>query len=144
MVFNPGQADTDADGIGDACDLGPPIPSGCDPLQVGGPLGWTPLSPLPVGHEGTTGVIIGERMYVTHGYNGLVGDTANNQIYDIPTDTWGTASLASVARSELTGTCIEDDTGQGLVFAVGGRDAFFGLPTSAAEIYTGVFDLQVD
>lgn len=115
------------------CGVAPP--AGCKAIQIGGPLGWTTKTPIPTGVEGATGVIIGDRIYVTHGYIGF--DSTLNQIYDIPTDSWSLGASAAVSRSELTGVCIEDPSGQGLVFAVGGR---FSGPLSEVEIYNPATD----
>jgi len=95
---------------------------------------------MPVGHKGATGVIIGDNIYVTHGLDWNTALSADNMIYNIPSDTWGVGAPAAVPRSELTGVCIEDVTGQGLVFAVGGiaRPGPAVVPVANVEIYNPV------
>lgn len=120
-VPNSDQRDSDGNGVGDAC--------GCKPAQVGGALGWRSLATVPSGREGATGVIMGTRIYVTHGYSSG-SNLATTLIYDIPTNTWMMGASAPTATSELTGVCIEDSMGVGKVFAVGGKG-----PRSNVEIY---------
>jgi len=77
-------------------------------------------------------------IYVTHGSDATGALTASTLIYDRGADAWFTGASASVARSGLTGVCIEDASGRGRVFAVGGTNA--GGPTAAVEIYDPVFN----
>ena len=116
----------------------PSLGSSCKPVQIGGPLGWTSKAPMPVGHEGATGVIIGKKIFVTHGETGATPDTSDNYVYDVATNSWAAGASAAVRRSELTGVCIEDKDGQGLLFAVGGSSRALGAPLADAEIYDPV------
>jgi serine protease len=107
------------------------------PTQTGGPLGWTALTLLPQGVAGASGVVIGDHVYVTHGECcGAGSSQAKAMIYDLSTGTWNFGADASVARAQLSGLCVEDETGQGLVFTVGGRSG--GVPLSNVETYNPV------
>jgi len=144
-IPNADQRNHDGDLLGDLCDpcfrdpqnlcapLPTPAPSSCEPLQVGGPIGWAFKASMPVGRRAATGVAIGDRVYVTHGSGSPFGDDATTFIYDRALNVWYDGAFAAIPRSELTGVCIEDETGQGLVFAVGGRPA-----RSDVEIYNPV------
>jgi N-acetylneuraminic acid mutarotase len=103
----------------------------CAPLSVGGlpcvnpvpsPAGWTARAPVPNGLEGAAASIIGDKIYVTHGFIDLfTGDSTMTQIYDIPSNTWDPPGAnAAVARSELAGVCAIED-GVARHFAIGGR-----------------------
>lgn len=104
---------------------------------VGGPSVWTPRAPIPSGVEGSTGVIIGSKIYVTHGF--IPGDSTITQIYDIPSNSWDPPGAnAAVARSELAGVCAIEN-GVPKVFAIGGRDnssaCIGGSPCADVEVY---------
>ena len=147
---NADQSNGDGDGFGDPCDPCPddptnlcvpaptPQPSSCTPFQVGGGFGWTSKAPMPVGRAGAGGVVIGDRVYVTHGYGFPVGIDTTNQIYDRTLDTWYGGARASVPRADLTAVCVENASGQGLVFAVGGSSAAGPIPD--VEIYDPIAD----
>ena len=105
------------------------IPATCAPTPVGGPLGWTARSPHPKGVEGSTGVLIGDKIYVTHGFDGTLvpadADTAGGYVYNVSTNAWAPIATADVPRAELVGVCAVED-GQPKVFAIGGRGAAGG------------------
>ncbi len=107
------------DGDDPGCQFGPPI--GCVTVPIGGLLGWRSLAPHPTGIEGAAAAIIGNRIYVSHGYTRFTGDTSDAFAYDIPSDTWIPLSSASIRRSELTGVCAEEES-IGKLFAIGGRE----------------------
>ncbi|MBI4199874.1 MAG: IPT/TIG domain-containing protein [Chloroflexi bacterium] len=92
--------------------------AGCANVSLGLPTGWTSRASLPQAREGAAGVIIGDRLYVTHGYSG--NDTTDLRIYDIPDNFWSSGPSAGVYRSELSGVCAVEG-GQPKVFAIGGR-----------------------
>ena len=91
---------------------GPAYASATRPV-VGGT--WEELEPLQ--GEGFAGTVIGNRIYVSHGYRPI--DSTRMDVYDIATDTWspGAASPGGAA-SELVGAA----TG-GRHYAIGGRNA---------------------
>ncbi|MCP3982191.1 MAG: hypothetical protein GY716_23025 [bacterium] len=91
---------------------------------------------MPASVREAAGVLIGDRIYVTHGFDVTSGESAATYIYDIPSDRWDTGSPAAVSRRGLTGVCIQDHRGQGLVFAVGGSGG--GGPVGSVEIYNPV------
>ena len=92
----------------------------CSPQPIGGPLGWTKRAPHPTGVEGAAGIVIGNSLYVTHGYNPSSGDNASAFVYDISKNTWAPIASAQVIRSELVGVCFVED-GKAKVFAIAGR-----------------------
>jgi|GEM_PF-2705824 len=83
------------------------------------------------GIEGATGSLIGDTIYVSHGYRG--GDGALLSAYDISTNTWfhGGPRLpdAAVGRSEMSG-----GTALGRHYAIGGRTG----PSDAVEEFDPV------
>jgi len=99
----------------------PPPSLPCVLNPVGGPTGWASLAPIPEGREGAAGVIIGDNVYLTHGYSSSRGDTASTLIYHRPTNTWSSGSNASQPRSELAGVCAQGPDSVGRVYAIGGR-----------------------
>jgi len=113
----------------------PSLARRCKPLQVGGALGWSVKAPMPAGREGATGVIIDDKIFVTHGQGPGFPDTSTNLVYDIPSNTWGAAASAPLRRAELTGVCIETSDGRPKLFAVGGRNQASGTVLNDVEIY---------
>jgi hypothetical protein len=120
----------------DPCGQTPP-PTPCKPITLGAPLGWSVRPPIPVDHSGAAGVIIGNRLYVTHGM-AAGAPTADTNIFDIPSNVWLAGAPASKPRADLTGVCVEDERGQGLVFAAGGSTG--GGPVPDVELYDPAFD----
>ncbi|MGH9750317.1 MAG: Kelch repeat-containing protein, partial [Candidatus Polarisedimenticolia bacterium] len=120
--------------------VAPTLGDGCRPIQVGGPSGWTAKSPMPDAREGATGVIIGKKIFVTHGEAAGVPDTSTNYVYEIPTDSWGAAAPAFIRRAELAGVCIEDREGRGQLFAAGGRQQASGAVLADTELYDPATD----
>ncbi|HEV8700670.1 MAG TPA: kelch repeat-containing protein [Candidatus Polarisedimenticolia bacterium] len=113
----------------------PSLAARCKPMQVGGPLGWSVKAPMPDGREGAAGVIIGDKIFVTHGERAGFPDTSTNFVYDIPSNTWGAAASAPLRRAELTGVCIETRDGRAKLFAVGGRNQASGTVLNNVELY---------
>jgi Galactose oxidase, central domain len=109
------------------------LAAGCDPVRSGGPPGWTSRAAMPSVRLGATGVMVGSRIYVTHGSSPTGGPDARTFIYDRVLNTWSEGAPAHFPRTLLTGVCAEDLFGQGLVVAVGG-DTLDG-PTATMEIY---------
>jgi len=66
------------------------------------------------GVEGAAAGIIGDTIYVSHGFS--LGDANAMRIYDIPTDTWSLGNNATVIRSEGGGADV-----LGLYYSIGGR-----------------------
>jgi N-acetylneuraminic acid mutarotase len=101
-----------------------PLPTDvtCETLNpIGGTPGWTSLTPPPVGREGGTGVIVGDRIYVTHGNGPPSGDDSTVFIYDRPGDVWYQGANGEIPRAELAGVCANGADGFGNVYAIGGR-----------------------
>ena len=115
-----------------------PEPSACVVNPIGGPEGWTPRAPLPIGREGGFAVIIDQRIYVGQGAS-IFGDDSFHFIYDIPSDTWFAGAPAPIGRAELTGVCAEEE-GQAKVFAIGGRS--FDIGSVLDDVY--VYDPPTD
>jgi N-acetylneuraminic acid mutarotase len=113
----------------------PSLATRCKPLQIGGPTGWSVKAPMPAGREGATGVIINDKIFVTHGQGPGVPDTSSTFVYDIPSNSWGAAASAPLRRAELTGVCIEASDGRAKLFAVGGRNQASGTVLNDVEIY---------
>jgi N-acetylneuraminic acid mutarotase len=97
---------------------------------------WSNGTPIPTGVDYaaagvTTGTTTTERIYVIGGKRGL--DAVNlNQVYDPETDTWVAGTLMPTARYSL-GVAILGNS----LYAIGGREGWYGFPTSAAnERYT--------
>src|SRR5439155_9553666 len=109
------------------------LADGCNPVRSGGALGWTARSPMPSVRLGATGVMVGSRIYVTHGSSPMGGPDARTFIYDRVLNAWSEGAPAHFPRTLLTGVCIEDLFGQGLVVALGG-DSLDG-PVATMEIY---------
>jgi hypothetical protein len=118
----------------------PTLGDGCRPIQVGGPLGWSAKAPMPSAREGATGVIIGKKIFVTHGEAAGFPDTSTNYVYDIPADAWGAAAPAFIRRAELAGVCVEDREGRGQLFAAGGRQRATGAVLAETELYDPATD----
>jgi hypothetical protein len=119
--------------------LAPPAPSGCAAASAGGPLAWRSRSPLPNPRAEPAGVLVGGRLYVTHGSVSGSGDTPDTNVYDLASDRWDFASSAGAARSGPAGACVEDAAGRGSVFVAGGERA--GIPVPDVEIYDPAADL---
>ncbi|MGH9797552.1 MAG: hypothetical protein ACRD5D_05280, partial [Candidatus Polarisedimenticolia bacterium] len=81
---------------------------GCRPVQFGGPLGWSARPPLPAGREAASGVIVGPRLFVSHGLSVGGSPAAETFIQDLNTGTWTTGAPAGVPRADLTGVCVEN------------------------------------
>jgi N-acetylneuraminic acid mutarotase len=97
---------------------------------------WSSGASLPIGvDQAAAGVTAGdtatERIYVIGGKQNL--DAVNlNQVYDPETDTWVAGTAMPTARFGL-GVAVVDDG----LYAIGGREGWFGFPISAAtERYT--------
>lgn len=97
---------------------------------------WSSGAALPIGvDQAAAGVTAGdtatERIYVIGGKQNL--DAVNlNQVYDPETDTWVAGNAMPTARFGL-GVAVVDDS----LYAIGGREGWFGFPVSAAnERYT--------
>jgi len=90
-----------------------------------GTLTWQLRASIPPGIEGAAGGVIGNKLYVSHGFP----DNANLWIYDIPTDTWTPGPTATVPRAELAGGVAD-----GKLYAIGGRTG----PTAAVEAFDPV------
>ncbi|MCR3922953.1 MAG: hypothetical protein NUK65_10650, partial [Firmicutes bacterium] len=97
---------------------------------------WSIGTPLPTGVDSAAaGVTAGdtdtERIFVLGGKQGL--DAVKlNQVYDPETDTWSTGTPMPTARYGL-GVAVVNDS----LYAIGGREGWFGSPVSAAnERYT--------
>jgi hypothetical protein len=86
-----------------------------------------PAPPFGCGVEGAAGSVIGDKIYVSHGYS--CTDGAELRIYDIGTDTWSLGPPASVIRSELAGAAVG-----GKHYAIGGRNPVPGIG-DAVEIF---------
>ncbi len=114
----------------------PPAPAGCAPAETGGPPAWTPRALMSLVREGSTAVIIGDRLHVTHGSTPYDALTTSHQILDISDNGWSGGPEPSVARADVAGVCIEDAGGQGLLFVVGGIAA--SGPVGDVEIYDPV------
>jgi len=97
---------------------------------------WSNGAPLPTGVDSaaasvTAGVTETKRIYVIGGKQNL--DAVNlNQVYDPEADTWVTGTTMPTARYGL-GVAVVNDS----LYAIGGREGWFGSPISAAnERYT--------
>lgn len=90
-----------------------------------GTLTWQLREVIPPGIEGAAGGVIGNKLYVSHGYP----DNANLWINDISTDTWTPGPMATVPRAELAGGVAD-----GKLYAIGGRTG----PTAAVEAFDPV------
>jgi N-acetylneuraminic acid mutarotase len=97
---------------------------------------WSSGASLPIGVDGaaagvTAGDTATQRIFVIGGKRGL--DAVNlNQVYDPKTDTWVSGPAMPTARYGL-GVAVVDNG----LYAIGGREGWFGSPTSAAnERYT--------
>lgn len=97
---------------------------------------WSNGAPIPNGVDFaaagvTAGTTATKRIYVIGGRLGL--DAVNlNQVYDPETDTWVTGTAMPTARYSLGVAVIGNS-----LYAIGGREGWYGFPTSAAnERYT--------
>jgi hypothetical protein len=97
---------------------------------------WSSGAPLPTGVDSaaagvTAGTTATERIFVLGGKENL--DAVNlNQVYDPEADTWVAGPAMPTARYGL-GVSVIDDS----LYAIGGREGWFGSPVSAAnERYT--------
>ncbi len=97
---------------------------------------WSSGASLPIGvDQAAAGVTAGDtatqRIFVIGGKQNL--DAVNlNQVYDPETDTWVAGTAIPTARFGL-GVAVVDDS----LYAIGGREGWFGFPISAAnERYT--------
>ena len=97
---------------------------------------WSNGASLPTGVDGaaagvTAGTTSTQRIFVIGGKRGI--DAVNlNQVYDPKTDTWVSGPTMPTARYGL-GVAIVDNS----LYAIGGREGWFGSPVSAAnERYT--------
>ena len=86
---------------------------GCSPVRSGGPLGWAARSPMPSVRLGATGVMVGSRIYVTHGSSPTTGPDSRTFIYDRVLNAWSEGAAAHFPRTLVTGVCIEDLFGHG-------------------------------
>jgi hypothetical protein len=93
---------------------------------------WSSGASLPIGVDQaaagvTAGDTVTERIYVIGGKQNL--DAVNlNQVYDPETDTWVAGTAMPTARFGL-GVAVVDDS----LYAIGGREGWFGFPISAAN-----------
>jgi N-acetylneuraminic acid mutarotase len=97
---------------------------------------WSNGASIPTGVDGaaagvTAGTTSTQRIFVIGGKRGI--DAVNlNQVYDPKTDTWVSGPTMPTARYVL-GVAVVDNS----LYAIGGREGWFGSPTSAAnERYT--------
>src|ERR1051326_944935 len=70
-----------------------------------GTLSWALLSDIPGGVAGAAGGVIGDRLYVSHGFRGA--DSVALDVYDIGADSWSTGPDATVARSVVAGAVLD-------------------------------------
>jgi hypothetical protein len=96
---------------------------------------------MPLVREGSTAVLIGDRLHVTHGSTPSDAFTTSHHIHDISDDGWSGGPEASVPRTDVAGACIEDAGGQGLLFTVGGAGG--SGPVTDVEIYDPVAETWV-
>jgi N-acetylneuraminic acid mutarotase len=104
-----------------------------------GDLEWTILEDViditgfGVGIEGGAAGIIGDKIYVGHGYS--AGDSLALRIYDIPTDTWslGADDPNGDARSEGVGAAVGDS-----LYCIGGR------PVGTVGVQVDIYDSLSD
>src|SRR5262249_36300097 len=66
-----------------------------------GTLSWELRSDVPGGVAGAAGGVIGNRLYVSHGFRGA--DSVTLDVYDVIADSWSSGPDATVARSVLAG-----------------------------------------
>lgn len=97
---------------------------------------WSNGASLPIGIDQAAAAVAAgdtttERIYLIGGKQNL--DAVNfNQVYDPETDTWVAGTAMPTARFGL-GVAVVDDS----LYAIGGREGWFGFPISAAnERYT--------
>lgn len=89
-----------------------------------GTLAWELRADIPGGVQGAAGGVIGDKLYVSHGFRGV--NSADLAIYDLLFDTWSTGPSASIPRSALAGAVLG-----GKLFAIGGTP---GL-SAAVEVF---------
>jgi hypothetical protein len=66
-----------------------------------GTLAWELRADLPGGVHGAAGGVLGNRLYVSHGFRGA--NSTLLDVYDIGADTWSSGAPATVSRSALAG-----------------------------------------
>lgn len=87
--------------------------TGISATQNGG-NSWTTGAVLPIEQWGTTGTVVGGKIYVIGGEN----DSQNyNQIYDPMTDTWSAGAALPVGQSFMTGAVVN-----GKIYVIGGQN----------------------
>ena len=89
-----------------------------------GTLAWELRTDIPGGVEAAAGGVIGDKLYVSHGFRGI--DTTDLAIYDLILGTWSAGPSASVPRSALAGAVLGDK-----FFAIGGKPG----PTATVEVF---------
>ena len=77
--------------------------------------GWTQRASIPVSRENASGAFIGNRFYVTGGWDLSLQPTGTTNVYDPASDTWKTAAT-NPAPAAAAGTAVVNDT----LYTIGG------------------------
>ncbi len=86
------------------------------------PPGWTPKAPLPEPREGAAGAVVGDEIYVMHGFTPQFGDTKDVRVYDTATDSWsvGPQGLDPLSSEHYQGVTVLRE-GLERAYLIGGR-----------------------
>ncbi|MEO6028588.1 MAG: kelch repeat-containing protein, partial [Candidatus Binatia bacterium] len=88
-----------------------------------GTLAWELRADIPGGVHGAAGGVVGNGLYVSHGFRGA--DSALLDVYDFGADVWTSGPNATESRSALAGAVAD-----GKLYAIGGRG-----PTGTVEVF---------
>ena len=91
---------------------------------------WTEKAPIPAGHSGGAGAVLGQKLYVIGGYDPSTGQYLNSvHAYNPATNTWATRASMPTPRSNLVAAKAVRN-GNSVLYALGG-----GPPTAVNEEY---------
>jgi hypothetical protein len=88
---------------------------------------WTPIAPMPAAVEAAQGTFVGDKLYVTGGWDASGTDVTSTYVYDPARDVWSTVADLPVAVSGGAAASLD-----GQLYVVGGCTTDACVPASAA------------